>query len=110
MDLERQALLCYVRAFAWLLLAAALLPFDFYGSEPLWPWQGMMDAGPCAAGAFACFALTLASLLLWKWAQSSDIEHACMAPIVTTIGAVVVATAWLWHWFGPMVEMLSHGP
>ncbi len=49
MDLERQALQTALRAFAWILGLAAVLPFDFTGADPVWPWHGLMDAGPADA-------------------------------------------------------------
>ena len=45
MDLERQGISTMVRAFAWVLLLAAPLPFDFYGPDSIWPWSGLLDAG-----------------------------------------------------------------
>jgi hypothetical protein len=46
MDLERQGLETSLRAMVGLLLLAGLLPFDFIGRDPIWPWHGLLDATP----------------------------------------------------------------
>ncbi len=43
MDTEQAAINSYLRVFSWVLLGVTLLPFDFYGDDPLWPWLGILD-------------------------------------------------------------------
>ena len=45
MDREQEALKTYLRLFSWILFFTALVLFDFYGSQPVWPWEGLSDGG-----------------------------------------------------------------
>jgi len=62
-DREREAIETYLRIFSPVLLVAALLPFDFLGSDPLWPWTGFLDAS--WAGKVAILAPALCALLFF---------------------------------------------
>ncbi len=43
MDREQEAQKTYLRLFAWVLFFTSLMLFDFYGSQPVWPWEGFLD-------------------------------------------------------------------
>ncbi len=92
MDLERQALQSYVRVFAWLMLVAAWLPFDYYGSEPLWPWQGMMDAGP--ADGLALAVLLLGSGLFFWLSRSGWSKLALSATVMGSLALGWAVSFW----------------
>lgn len=64
MDLERQGLETSLRAMVGLLLLAGLLPFDFIGREPMWPWHGLLDATPIGVVALL-LPLAAAGLIVW---------------------------------------------
>jgi len=95
LDREQEAIETYLRVFAWVLLAASLLPFDFYGSDPVWPWAGLLDGN--WADRLALCTPVLASLLFFFLARRKLHK--------LTISAILLgclAWSWLVYWWSAL--------
>jgi hypothetical protein len=89
---ERQALRAAAWASAWLCLLAGLLPFERLGASVVWPWWGLLDAGPWDALALLLpllGAFGSAGLALWARPKAS-----LAAGLLLGLGALS-ALAWL---------------
>ncbi|HUU02849.1 MAG TPA: hypothetical protein VM425_15555 [Myxococcota bacterium] len=84
MDREREALETYLRIFSPVLLVAALLPFDFLGNDPVWPWMGFLDAG--WAGRVAILAPVLCAASFFSLSRLGWHKAATSAAALSLLG------------------------
>ena len=95
MDREQDAQKTYLRIFSWILFFTSLVLFDFYGSDPVWPWAGMADGG--WTDGLALLLPLLGGVLFFGLARVGWNKVAVAFFILAALG-----TGWLVSWWSTL--------
>ena len=95
MDREQEAQKTYLRLFSWTLLVTALMLFDFYGSKPIWPWEGLADGG--WTDGLALLLPLLGGILFFLLARTNWNKVAVASIILAALG-----TGWAVSWWSTL--------
>ncbi|MBW2699285.1 MAG: hypothetical protein JRF33_00570 [Deltaproteobacteria bacterium] len=81
-----------MRSARWLLLLAAILPFEFDGLDAVWPWQGLVDSG--LVDGLALLAPMFAALLAFGLVRCRPQKVALSLSLLVVIGLGCLLSAW----------------
>jgi hypothetical protein len=91
-DREQEAQRIYLRLFAWVLFFTSLSLFDFYGSKPVWPWEGLQDGG--WTDGLALFLPLLGGILFFLLARVGWNQVMIAAIVLAGLGLGWVVSWW----------------
>ena len=91
-DREQEAQKTFLKLFAWILFFTSLLLFDFYGSQPVWPWEGFQDGG--WTDGLALLLPLLGAILFFLLARVRWHKLAVSLVVLAALGAGWVVSWW----------------